>query len=161
MGPWGRRARRGDVRIALLLLLGEAPRNGYELMDEIEQRSGGAWRPSPGSVYPALARLREEGLVQRRDVEGRHVFELSEAGRERVGPLSTDPEPPWQRMRADVSDDAPDLHASLARLASAVIEVQRSGSHDQQLDAERQLEQTRRTLYRILADDPAGAESAL
>ena len=93
-------------------------------MDEIEQRSGGVWRPSPTSVYPGVARLREDGLVVRRDVEGRHIFELSEAGPARVVALAKDPGPPWQRMRAGIPDGAPDLHASLERLASAVMEVQ-------------------------------------
>ena len=78
----------------------------------------------------------------------------------RFSTLGTQPDPPWQRMRADVSDDAPDLHASLERLASAVMEVQRSGSREQRRDAERQLAQTRRTLYAILADDSTGGESA-
>ena len=60
----GPRARRGDVRAALLALLAEEPRNGYQLMQEIERRSDGAWRPSPGSVYPALQQLEDEGLIR-------------------------------------------------------------------------------------------------
>src|ERR1019366_7874881 len=78
------RARRGEVRIALLLLLAEEPRNGYQLMQEIEQRSGGRWRPSPGSVYPTLAQLEDEGLVRASDSEGQRRFEITEAGREVV-----------------------------------------------------------------------------
>src|SRR5919202_2223391 len=80
--PFGRgpRPRRGRVRAALLVLLAEEPRNGYGLMQEIEQRSGGAWRPSPGSVYPALQQLGDEGLVRSETRDGGNVFELTDAG---------------------------------------------------------------------------------
>src|SRR3954454_19201335 len=81
MGFRRRRARRGDVRAALLVLLAEEPRNGYGLMQEIESRSGGAWRPSPGSVYPALQQLEDEGLVRATDAAGRKAFELTDEGR--------------------------------------------------------------------------------
>src|ERR671936_914408 len=70
----GPRARRGDVRAAALLLLAEEPRNGYQLMQEIEERSGGVWRPSPGSVYPALSQLEDEGLVQGEERDGRRAY---------------------------------------------------------------------------------------
>src|SRR3954447_14342321 len=91
-GPWGfkefgargPRARRGDVRAALLALLAEEPRNGYGLMQEIERRSDGLWRPSPGSVYPALQQLEDEALVRTVDQEGRKLFELTDAGRAHV-----------------------------------------------------------------------------
>src|SRR5881396_519230 len=76
-----RRMRRGDVRAALLVLLAEEPRNGYGLMQEIERRSDGVWRPSPGSVYPALALLEDEGLVRTTEEDGRKVFTLTDAGR--------------------------------------------------------------------------------
>src|SRR5688500_2490305 len=82
-GPPGRgpRRRRGDVRAALLALLAEEPRNGYQLMQEIENRSEGVWRPSPGSVYPALQQLEDEGLIRSEESDGRKVFRLTEAGR--------------------------------------------------------------------------------
>src|SRR5437870_11482793 len=80
----GRRARRGDIRAAALLLLAEEPRNGYQLMQEIEERSGGVWRPSPGSVYPALAQLEDEGLVRSIEQDGRKLFELTDTGRAHV-----------------------------------------------------------------------------
>src|SRR3954452_18836148 len=76
-GPYGQRRRRrprGDVRAALLLLLAEQPFNGYGLMQEIEQRSNGEWRPSPGSVYPALSQLEDEGLVRSEEPGGRKQF---------------------------------------------------------------------------------------
>ena len=80
----GGRMRRGDVRAAILLLLEEEPRNGYQVMQELEQRTGGAWRPSPGSVYPALQLLADEGLVRSEPRDGGNVFELTDAGRAHV-----------------------------------------------------------------------------
>src|SRR5262249_51997548 len=78
------RKRRGDGRVALLLLLAEEPRNGYQLMQTIEDRSSGRWRPSPGSVYPTLAQLEDEGLIQSTDREGAKLFEITDAGREHL-----------------------------------------------------------------------------
>ena len=76
----GRKARRGDIRTAGLLLLAEEPRNGYQIMQEVEERSGGVWRPSPGSVYPALQQLEDEGLIRSQEADGRKLFALTEAG---------------------------------------------------------------------------------
>ena len=82
-GPFGGgrgRRRRGDVRTALLLLLAEEPRNGYQLMQAIEELSGGRWRPSPGAVYPSLAQLEDEGLIRGVDRDGTKLFEVTDAG---------------------------------------------------------------------------------
>src|SRR5277367_7015739 len=72
----GRKARRGDIRTAALLLLAEEPRNGYQIMQEVQERSGGVWSPSPGSVYPALAQLEDEGLIRTEESEGRKLFAI-------------------------------------------------------------------------------------
>lgn len=80
-GPSRPRAARGDVRLAILALLAEAPRHGYQLIQDIGERSHGAWTPSPGAVYPALSALQDEGLIDEEKVEGRRVFSLTEAGR--------------------------------------------------------------------------------
>jgi hypothetical protein len=80
----GGKARRGDIRTASLLLLAEEPRNGYAIMQEIEQRSNGVWAPSPGSVYPALSQLEDEGLIRSEEQDGRKQFTLTDAGRGRA-----------------------------------------------------------------------------
>ncbi len=80
-GAAGRKARRGDIRTAALLLLAEEPRNGYQIMQEVQERSEGAWRPSPGSVYPALAQLEDEGLIRSEEIDGRKLFRLTDDGR--------------------------------------------------------------------------------
>lgn len=108
-GPQGgpRRARRGDVRNAVLHLLQREPMNGYQLMQEIEQSSGGAWRPSSGAIYPALALLEDEGLVTQTEVDGRRAYELTEAGRAAAADLppqgwagGEEPEDPWAQDRS-------------------------------------------------------------
>src|SRR5271157_1182876 len=76
----GRKARRGDIRTAALLLLAEEPRNGYQIMQEVEERSEGVWRPSPGSVYPALQQLEDEGLIRSEETDGRKLFRLTADG---------------------------------------------------------------------------------
>src|ERR1700691_3802503 len=82
-GPFGRgrgrKARRGDIRTAALLLLAEEPRNGYQIMQEVEERSDGVWRPSPGSAYPALQQLEDEGLIRSEKIDGRKLFQLTDA----------------------------------------------------------------------------------
>jgi DNA-binding PadR family transcriptional regulator len=133
-------------------LLAEEPRNGYQLMQTIEERSDGRWRPSPGSVYPTLAQLEDEGLIRGVERDGAKLFELTDEGRERLGESKTDPAP-W----AEEDDpDAPDLH----RMASLIIQIGKAAWQVAQEGDERQTEQahqllaeTRRALYRILAQD--------
>ena len=117
-GPFGGgrgRRRRGDVRTALLLLLAEEPRNGYQLMQAIEERSGGRWRPSPGSVYPSLAQLEDEGLIRGVDRDGTKLFEVTDAGREHPAERD-DAAPPWAE-----DDEAEDSIGDIARRSSVQI----------------------------------------
>ena len=153
----GRKARRGDIRTAALLLLAEEPRNGYQIMQEVEERSEGVWRPSPGSVYPALQQFEDEGLI--RSVEGGggtgKVFELTDAGRANVEQRDADAPAPWEQMSGDVSDQARELAGTMREVASAFVQVMRSGSDTQIAEARKLLTAARRDLYRILADgDP-------
>src|ERR1039458_7496932 len=92
----GGKARRGDIRTASLLLLAEEPRNGYAIMQAIDERSNGVWRPSPGSVYPALAQLEDEGLIRSEESEGRKQFVITEAGREQIAARPQDAPAPWE-----------------------------------------------------------------
>jgi len=160
--PRGPRARRGDVRTAILVLLAEEPRNGYQLMQEIEQRSEGAWRPSPGSVYPALQQLEDEGLVRTEGGEGQRVFALTDAGRAHVAERGDAEPPPWDAARAYPKGAQRELMGQLRQIAMALIQVGQTGSAAQVEQAGRVLAETRRSLYRILADDPEpdGTEGA-
>jgi DNA-binding PadR family transcriptional regulator len=154
-GPRGRRARRGDIRAAALLLLAEEPRNGYQLMQEIEERSGGVWRPSPGSVYPALAQLEDEGLIRSVEHDGRKLFELTDAGRAHVEEHRERLGVPWEAVTGGVPDELQDLRVAARALAVASLQVAQTGSQAQLAEAKRILEDARRALYRLLAgDDP-------
>jgi DNA-binding PadR family transcriptional regulator len=158
-GPHGPRARRGDVRAALLVLLAEEPRNGYGLMQEIEQRSEGAWRPSPGSVYPALAQLEDEGLVRTDEQDGRRVFVITDAGRAWVAERDDAPAP-WDASRHGAGHGPRQLIGLARDVGLATAQLVRVGDEGQIARAREALIATRRSLYRILADDPEepGAE---
>jgi DNA-binding PadR family transcriptional regulator len=158
-GPFGRgrKARRGDIRTAALLLLAEEPRNGYQIMQEVEERSEGVWRPSPGSVYPALQQLEDEGLIRSEEIDGRKLYAITDDGRAQVESRSEQEPAPWDAMSGDVSDQAAEL-AKLAReVASAFAQVMRTGSEPQLRRAREVLVSARRELYRILGDGDSGS----
>jgi DNA-binding PadR family transcriptional regulator len=148
----GRKARRGDIRTAALLLLNEEPRNGYQIMQEVEERSDGAWRPSPGSVYPALQQLEDEGLIRSQDSDGRKLFALTDEGRANVGQRPADAPAPWDQWNDDASDETRALAGLMRQVAMAFSQVISTGSKAQMTKAHEVLTATRRDLYRILAD---------
>jgi DNA-binding PadR family transcriptional regulator len=156
-GPFGGgrgRRRRGDVRAAVLILLAEEPRNGYQLMQAIEERSGGRWRPSPGSVYPALSQLEDEGLIRSTDRDGAKLFEITDAGREQIGNREGQA-PPWEMEDDPAFEAAGEFRSLIHQLALATMQVVGAGNEDQMRRAREALTETRRTLYRILAEDEA------
>jgi DNA-binding PadR family transcriptional regulator len=156
-GPQGSsrstKAGRGDVRAAILALLREGPRNGYQIMSEIEERSGGAWRPSPGAVYPALSQLTDEGLIEGEESGGRRTFRLTEAGREYVEQNPEMARGAWESAAQQQDWEVPGLFAEAARLGGGIVQIAHAGTPEQVRAAERLLDQTRRELYRILADE--------
>jgi DNA-binding PadR family transcriptional regulator len=153
-GPGGRRsrARRGDVRAAMLLLLEEEPRNGYQLMEEIESRSGGAWRPSPGSVYPALAQLEDEGLIRSDESGGRRSFDLTEEGRSYVADNRDALGSPWDEAGEGVPSNFIELRTLIGQLGMATLQVAQSGNEEQVAEAKQVLTDARKALYGILAE---------
>ena len=153
----GPRARRGDVRAAALILLAEEPRNGYQLMQEIEQRSGGIWRPSPGSVYPALAQLEDEGLVRVEEHDGRRTYALTDAGRAYVDERRDDLVAPWDEMSESVDDDVTSLFKELGQVGMAAAQIAHVGTAKQITEARAALATVRRTLYTLLAQDESDA----
>ena len=158
-GGRGKRARRGDVRAAILLLLEEEPRNGYQLMQEIEERSGGVWRPSPGSIYPALSQLEDEGLVRSDESAGRRAFQLTDAGRAYIEENREALGSPWDEVGGDVPEGIFQLRKLMMQLGMATMQVAQAGDEAQTAEARKVLEDARRSLYRILAGD-AGDEPA-
>ena len=161
-GPFGGgrgRRRRGDVRTALLLLLAEEPRNGYQLMQTIEERSGGRWRPSPGSVYPALAQLEDEGLVRAVERDGTKLFEITDAGREQVADAHGQ-SAPWEMEDDPAFELLAEIRSLVHQIGMAAGQVVQAGDEEQIARARDTLSDTRRGLYRILAgDDDAPATS--
>lgn len=156
-GPGGGRGRgrrrRGDVRVALLLLLAEEPRNGYGLMQILEERSDGTWRPSPGSVYPALQQLEDEGLIRGAQGDTGRTFEITEAGREQLAQRG-EQKPPWEDDEDDDTRDAwRSFRHAIGSTAKAAAQVAQEGDPDKIAQAVELLKETRRGLYRILAED--------
>jgi DNA-binding PadR family transcriptional regulator len=123
-------------------------------MQELEQRSGGMWRPSPGSVYPALSQLEDEGLIRSAEAEGDggRVYELTDAGREQVAARPESAQAPWDTFGQDVPDEARAMWSQIRQLAVALRQIADSGSTEQTKKATAVLDQARRSLYRILAD---------
>ncbi|WP_423919737.1 PadR family transcriptional regulator [Frigoribacterium sp. 2-23] len=148
-GQGSRSDAQGDLRSAILALLAEKPMHGYQLIGEIEERSDGSMTPSAGDVYPTLQLLTDEGLIVAVESDGRKVHSLTEAG----------------RAVADAADDLPwgdpttsrDRRSALPKaaigLARATAQVGRSGSSEQVDQAVVVLEEARRRLYSILAQD--------
>lgn len=162
-GPGGgrrgsRRGRRGDVRAAILTLLAEQPRHGYEIIREIGERSGGLWKPSPGSIYPTLQMLADEGLVVSRDESGKKLFELTDEGRAAAEQQTGTP--PWEHFTDDVEPVEHDLRKAGATLAAAVVQVMRAGSENQQARAVDVLNEARRSIYSILGEVEDSDDSA-
>ena len=135
------RMRRGDVRSAVLRLLNESPMHGYQIMNEIETRSGGAWKPSPGSVYPTLQLLVDEGLLEVKETKGRRTYSLTKEGAEVAAAESESPAPSGPRGA---------LARSGVSVAKAAADVARLGNAAQMEEATALLEETAKKLSAIV-----------
>jgi DNA-binding PadR family transcriptional regulator len=160
-GPRGGRGRgraaRGEIRAAILLLLAERPMHGYQVISELAERTEGAWRPSPGAVYPALSLLADEGLVVLTDDGGRRLASLTEAGTRYVEEHREELGTPWERAGEGRSHRR-ELRTAVGALMGAVEQVARTGTPDQAARAVALLDAARRDVYRLLADDVPGEQ---
>ncbi|MET4060847.1 DNA-binding PadR family transcriptional regulator [Arthrobacter sp. UYP6] len=157
-GPGGRRAGRGDVRAAVLLLLDAEPMHGYQLIQAITDRTNGSWKPSPGAIYPTLAQLEDEGLVTIEASGGRKLARLTEAGQQEAA-AQAEANDPFADFAA--GNSGPDLRALLHELAGAARQVGMAGTPEQVTAAAALLAETKRSLYLILAGEtPAAAPAA-
>lgn len=153
----GTRVGRGDVRAAILSLLVEQPMHGYQIIQQIEERSSGSWKPSPGSVYPTLQLLTDEGLIEVEESGGRKTYSLTAEGRA----VADETDRPWATASTDDRADASDAprphgaHGALAKsgthLAQAAMQVGRTGTPEQVQQAVEVIDDARRKLYAILA----------
>jgi len=163
-GPLGRRGfgrgtrvRKGDVRAAILDLLAEGGQwNGYQLIQEIAGRTSGVWRPSAGSVYPALQQLEDEGLIAPEGEGRRRMYTLTEAGQAYAQEHADELNASWDAAAGMTDEAAIEFHDLIRQVMMAVMEVRRAGSADQLAQARAVLAQARRSLYLILAEDAAG-----
>jgi DNA-binding PadR family transcriptional regulator len=155
----GTRVRKGDVRAAILDLLAEGGQwNGYQLIQEISGRTSGVWRPSAGSVYPALQQLEDEGLIAPEGEGRRRMYALTDAGRAYAEEHAEELSASWDAA-AGMTDEADvEFHDLIRQVMMAVMEVRRAGSAEQVAQARDVLAKARRSLYRILAED-ASAEA--
>jgi DNA-binding PadR family transcriptional regulator len=150
----GPRARRGDVRAAALALLAEEPMNGYQIIQAIGERSDGVWRPSPGSVYPALQQLEDEGLVRAEAGEGgRRAFRLTDEGRAYVDAHPEETQAPWDVVAGEAGGTAREMKRLIAQVHMAAVQVMSAGTESQVSQARQVLTDTRKALYRLLAAD--------
>jgi DNA-binding PadR family transcriptional regulator len=153
-GGWRRgrrgRGRRGDVRAAILVLLAERPMHGYEMIQEIAERSQNLWRPSPGSVYPTLQLLVDEGLTVGSETDGsRRLFELTDAGRAAAEKIGT---PPWEEIAEGIDPSHFDLGAATGQLLSAMAQFH-AATREQQRRIIDIVNNARREIYTSLSED--------
>lgn len=149
--PGPGRARRGDVRAAILRLLAEQPMHGYQVIRELAERSGGVWNPSAGSVYPTLQMLADEGLVDAEQTAGKKVYRLTDAGRAAAAEYEGQ-SAPWEDAAASTGEGS-GYHLAAGRLAQAVMQVGTTGTEAQRAAAYEVMETARKQLYGILAKD--------
>lgn len=151
-GPFGgRKARRGDIRAAILALLAEEPMHGYQIIQELSDRTDGVWRPSPGSVYPTLQQLEDEELIAPTESEtGKRVFGLTDAGREASAAVDR---APWESVAEEADDAMVNLWDLARQTMEATKQVSITGNATQIESAQTILRDARKALYRLLADD--------
>ena len=168
-GPWGRRGgrggrgrgrmRRGDIRTAILAVLVDDPGHGYDIMSRLEEKSGGVWRPSAGSVYPTLQQLEDEGLVTSADADGKRVFTITDEGRtEAARRVAEAGGEPW--AFADPSLHPGRLFRSIGGLTLAAKQVVIAGSPAQLAAAVGIVDRARQELYRLLAEAEPAPEAS-
>jgi len=145
-----RGARRGDVRAAVLALLLERPMHGYEIIQELDSRTNGIWRPSPGSVYPTLQLLEDEGLIEAAAEVGRKSYHLTDAGRPEAETAAQNP--PWASIGDDTMNQVQDFRDAAVGIMGALKQVGFNGTPEQRQKALEVLNETKRKLYAILAD---------
>ena len=154
-GGWRRggpgRGKRGDVRAAILALLTERPMHGYEMIQQIAERSNGLWKPSPGSVYPTLQLLTDEGLITASESEGsKKLFELTDEGRAAAEKVET---PPWNEIAEGADPGHMSLRAAIGQLFGAVAQSAHTATAEQQQRIVEILNNARREVYGILGED--------
>ncbi|MGH2719575.1 MAG: PadR family transcriptional regulator [Actinomycetota bacterium] len=155
-GPGGHRARRGDVQSGILGVLADGPMHGYELIREMEARSGGAWHPSPGSVYPHLQLFQDSGFVTSEERDGKRIYSITDAGREKLAEYLAQTGSPWEFAREGAREGRErfgKLFKEMSQLGAAAMQVARTGSPEQVQKVAEVLSEARKKVYGLLAED--------
>jgi DNA-binding PadR family transcriptional regulator len=132
--------------------------HGYEMLQELSERTSELWRPSPGSLYPALQLLEDQGLVRSVNDDGRRRYELTDDGRAELAQRPEGPAP-WETMLRDANQADLSLGSTLRQVAVAINQVAEAGSAEQKAMAEAMLKELRRQVYLLLAE-PSGPDAA-
>jgi len=149
----GPRMRRGDIRTAVLAVLTEGPGHGYDVMQNLEDKTGGAWRPSPGSIYPTLQLLEDEGLVRSTERDGKRVFEITDTGRiESADRIEQAGGTPWELAGKGPKRNR-ELRDAIGQLALAFKQISMVGTAEQVDRALAILIDARKQMYQILAEE--------
>jgi len=156
-GPRGPKVRRGDVRSAILDVLATGPMNGYQVIQQIQERSGGGWKPSPGSVYPTIQQLEDEGLVAAEEDQGRRAVQLTDVGRRYVEEHADELAATWRPFETPAASHSPaggisNLRPAISQTMAALWQVMTTGTDQQRAEAIDILNDTRRRLYGLLAE---------
>jgi DNA-binding PadR family transcriptional regulator len=157
-GGGGGSVRRGNVRFAILAVLQDKPMHGYQVIQDLEARTDGRWRPSAGSIYPTLQLLEDEGLVTSEDVDGRRTYNLTDAGRKVASDTPLSRLSRHAGLGTDVADDVLDVRKLALHLIGAAVQVKRMGSPEANKAARDILVDARKQMYRLLADDQDGGD---
>lgn len=152
-GPRGPRVKPGNMRLAILALLQEGPRNGYSMIQEISSRSGGLWQPSPGAMYPALSGLEDEGLITVQPQDGKKAYALTDAGQTYVQENAEALEALWDTQEGEQGQV--ELRGALRALMGATMQVAQAGNAAQLQETVTALKAARKAIYRLLAEDDA------
>jgi DNA-binding PadR family transcriptional regulator len=147
----GGRMRRGGTQVAILALLAEQPMHGYQIIQELATRSGGAWTPGAGSVYPALEQMEALGLITGEQQDDKRVYSITDKGRELSSDHQARGNAPWDDA-ADASGPRVDLGQSIFALMAAVQQVGKTGSDEQIAKVVELVDTARKQVYGILAE---------
>ena len=154
----GPRVARGDIRAAIIALLAEQPMHGYQIMGELAERTNGVWRPSPGSIYPTLQLLQDEGVVRSEESDGgRRMFQLTDEGQAAYEQVKDAPSP-WEAVAEEGDSSAVELRDLVRHVMVAARQVMLAGEAKQIEQAKTVLRETRRSLYRLLGEEPSGSD---
>jgi len=149
----GGRMRRGDIRTAVLAILAEEPGHGYDVIQRLEEKTSGAWRPSPGSVYPTLQLLEDEGLARSAERNDKRVYEITEQGREEATRrIEAAGGTPWDLAGRD-DDRIGELRGAIRQLLIAAKQVGVSNDRENFDRTIEILKRARKEIYTMLAED--------